>query len=71
MPSPLVRQTEYGMLEPHTHEFKHIETIVPVRRVVTENGKPVRDTISGKDTLKQRKCKCGKLETYDLERKLA
>lgn len=57
--------------EAHTHEFKPRTIVVPLRKYVKEDGKTVKDTITGRDTLKQLVCKCGKVETTDLERKMA
>lgn len=55
----------------HKHDFKPRTVLVPLRKYVREDGKTIKDTITGKDTLKQFVCKCGATETYDLERKLA
>lgn len=55
--------------EQHECKFDELaEVHVPIRRYVKEHGKMIADTMTGKDVLKQRKCKCGKTETYDLER---
>lgn len=60
------------MKDKHEHVFKDTTSLVPLRRWVFERGRgQVKDLITGKDVLKQRKCKCGAVETYDLERKLA
>lgn len=54
------------------HKHKYVTphtTVVPVRRVYKENGKTMRDTMVARDKLLQRKCACGAVETYDMERK--
>jgi hypothetical protein len=48
------------MKEIHTHEFK------PTTKKVMAHKKSKQGFI---DTLKQFKCRCGKTETYDLERR--
>lgn len=45
--------------KPHVHEFKELDE----QKVLLSIGKKV-----AKDTIKQRKCKCGKKISYDLER---
>lgn len=57
-----------NMDKKHKHKFQDKEVVVPVRKVITEEGKQIRHTISARDTLKQRVCKCGQTETYDLQR---
>lgn len=47
----------------HVHKFEETTEKVMLRK----DGK----RISGYDILQQRKCVCGKLETYDLERTIA
>ena len=46
--------------KPHKHDFKLTE-----KKILLRDGGGV---ITAKHILKQRKCKCGKVETYDLER---
>lgn len=54
--------------EEHKHKFEKVETVVALRQYEkTAKGlKP--GLISARDVLKQRKCECGVIETYDLER---
>lgn len=59
------------MTDIHVHEFTPRTVLVPLRKYVKEDGKTVKDTITGRDTLKQFVCKCGKVETVDLIRKKA
>ena len=56
--------------ELHIHKFKPRKQVVPLHNYVTENGKIIKDLITGKDILKQLVCECGRVETTDLERKL-
>ena len=57
-------------LEPHKHKFTEpFETVEVLRKYIKEDGKMVKDTMTGKDTLRHRRCACGAVETYDLERK--
>lgn len=56
--------------EEHVHKFDRVTTKVPVHNYVIEKGKPVKDLITAADTLMQFVCECGKVETYDLKRKL-
>lgn len=56
------------MSKDHVHDFKPAKKVVPLHNYVIENGKIVKDLITGKDTLKQFKCDCGVIETVDLER---
>lgn len=46
------------MTEKHTHKFKRVDKTITLRL-----GK-------AKDTLKQWKCDCGSIQTFDLERKI-
>lgn len=55
----------------HIHKYdKTIDQKVTLRKYVKEDGKPTADIITGIDKVKCRKCKCGKLVAYDLERKI-
>lgn len=45
----------------------HVHVWEDTVKVVLPHKKSIKDF---RDTLKQRKCKCGKVETYDLERKV-
>ncbi len=47
--------------EPHIHKY---EELVEQKVLLSAGSK------TAQDTLKQRKCKCGKVETYDLERRV-
>jgi hypothetical protein len=47
----------------HEHVWEPAEMVIPVRNA---GGR-----ISGKDKLKQRKCGCGVVQTYDLVRLMA
>lgn len=58
--------------EGHEHKFDtELRATVALRKIVQEDGKHVPDVMTAKDTLKQRKCSCGAVETYDLVRTLA
>lgn len=59
------------MTKPDKHQHKWIktETVIPLRNYVFENGKIIKDLITGKDTLTQYICKCGLIDTVDLKRK--
>lgn len=57
--------------ELHTHEFKPTTQQVLLGCYRIENGKMRYVSTTGKDILKQYKCKCGITETVDLERKIA
>lgn len=57
--------------QPHVHKFDNPQTKkVPLHNYVFEEGKTIKDLITGVDNLKQRICKCGAAETYSLERTL-
>lgn len=45
----------------------HVHKFMPTTQKVMAHQKSRQGFV---DTLKQFKCKCGKIETYDLERKL-
>lgn len=56
----------------HIHRFVEVKPLrVALRRFDFERGKPVADVITATDQLKRRKCACGQVETYDLQRTLA
>lgn len=50
----------------HVHDFKLITKAVPLHAY--DIKRKVKGSMTGKDTLKQFKCKCGKIETIDLKR---
>ena len=54
--------------EKHEHIFELTSAVVPLYKYISEDGKRVKQYISGRDTLKQFKFKCGKTNTVDLER---
>jgi len=63
---------------PNTEGQKHVHKFEPtkphkerLRRYVHERGKAVPDIITGYDLLLRRKCRCGAIETYDLQRYVA
>lgn len=58
------------MKEVHVHDFKLVTITVPLHNYVSEEGKFIKDLITGKDTLKQLVCACGEEQTLDLKRKL-
>jgi hypothetical protein len=49
-----------------TDEHKHKFVDIPDKKVMLTKGKS--DSTSGYDLLKRRKCDCGMIETYDIER---
>jgi hypothetical protein len=55
----------------HVHDFAPHQSIVPLHNYIIEKGRIIKDLISGKDVLRQYKCKCGVIQTVDLERKIA
>jgi hypothetical protein len=54
--------------ESHEHVFELTTQDVLLASYKPEEGKMKYQTTTGKDTLKQRVCECGLIETYDLER---
>jgi len=57
--------------EAHEHKFDKLVTQdILLASYKPEEGKMKYQATTGKDTLKQRKCSCGLVETYDLERTL-
>lgn len=53
----------------HTHQYKtSVTKTIPLGKYVFDSGEVRYVAMTAKDTLKQRKCKCGRLLTYDLER---
>lgn len=55
--------------EQHVHKFESEQSIkVMLHKYRNESGKPEDIALTGYDILKQRKCACGKVETYDLVR---
>lgn len=55
----------------HVHKFKNVETESPLNDEAWQLGEnfPSQPVTASVDILKQRVCKCGKTETYDLERR--
>lgn len=54
--------------EPHIHNFDQPTTVkVPLRKYETIEGNVTTETV-GYDLVKVRKCKCGKVMAYNLER---
>lgn len=56
-------------VDPHKHGWEPVEKIVRVHNYRQNKGKMEAVDMVARDTLKQYKCKCGKVETYDMERK--
>lgn len=55
--------------EPHRHKYVALQPKkVLLYKSRNEEGKARNVALMGYDLLKQRKCACGKVETYDLER---
>lgn len=56
------------MKQAHVHDFKPKDEKVLVAQYRVEDGKTKYINTTGADILKQRVCKCGKVETFDLKR---
>ena len=62
------------MIKQHVHKLEPTETVVPLHSYVHENGKIVKDLITGRDVLRGFRCTeplnkkpCPYTETIDIE----
>lgn len=55
--------------EVHVHDFNPVVTAVSLHKY--DLKRRLDGPLTGVDTLKQRRCCCGVVETYDLERTMA